>query len=205
MINAVVLKTDQGMDPEGAHQPFSPPPAHARFPCSDRHKPLRGREIPPRRGPAQADIATKEFSGAARETALQKVGPLKQHAVKIENLLVNAVMEGALALPAARMLLYDEASRYSPWLHVPGTVPGEANNGEVSLGERFGADLSAAATADAFARVVRAGFDAYRKGLEKRFLLEGPDLTGFIGNRLCDFERRVAEIVKTAQLHQNNR
>lgn len=204
MINAVIPEGRRIRDyliPKVVINPFASLPRTLGF-LLKRHDLLRGKPIPfaaKERG--KADLATKELTGAARQEALRRLAPLTLQSAKLENLLVNAVREGALPLPVARILLWDEVSRYSPWLHVPGTVPGEANNGEVSLGEKWGADLAAAGSADVFGNVVRMGFDAYREGLKRRILLEGPDISGFVGNRLSDFERRAAELLKTAQLH----
>lgn len=204
MINAVIPEKRRIRDyliPKVLINPLASLPRTLGF-LLNRHGLQRGKVIPfAAKERSKADLATKELTGAARQEALRRFGPLAMQATKMENLLADALRSGALPLPAARVLLWDEVSRYCPWLHVPGTVPGELNNGEVSLGEKWGADLAAARTADAFVNLLRIGFAAYRAGLEKRMLLEGPDVSGFVGNRLADFERRAAQLIKTAQLH----
>ncbi len=146
------------------------------------------------------DITTKNLHGDSRNIALKNINFFQERSKRIENLLCSNIDNGTLTNQFVKELLYNETSQYAPYLYIPGIVPGEENNGETIIGKNFGDAINNATSKKELIKTINLGFSIYRKGLVKRLILEGPDVSIFIKRTLDALEKGLKENIKRAQL-----
>jgi len=148
----------------------------------------------------KGDIATKEYYGENRRVALKNIAYFQAKSKKCEKIIVNGVKNDSINNKQLLELLYEESGEYSKELHIPGVAPEEKDNGETILGKNFGDSIKKAKTNEELISIIQKGFMIYNKGLEKRLLLEGPDVGKFLGRSLTILEKRSLELSKTGVL-----
>lgn len=150
------------------------------------------------------DLTTKEMTGADLDSAKARLAKLEAKVDEVKNVVVSAVSEGLVAKDTLKTLVYDEVSECVSNLHIPGVVPGEANNGEFFIGKQFADNLDSAATTDEVVKQVVLAFDAYKQALPKRVLLEGPDVFNHLNTQMDSMKKSVDQIAKYSELNSRN-
>lgn len=152
----------------------------------------------------KADIATRRLEGETLAAAQKKAEKISRRADSVKTIIKDGLAEGYISKDLLKTLMYNEIAESVFRLHVPGTVTGEDNNGEFTIGSEFAEKIDRAASVSDLTNYIDECFESYKNAVSNRMTFEGNDISNYLDANLSELGKTFSQAAKYSEINQRN-